>query len=114
MKLSDFDLNLLPVIVVIFEERSVTLAARRLGMSQPAVSKALARLRKCMGDQIFVRTSNGMEPTARTSSIIERARDMIALVQRDIISDAFFDPATTKTSLTFALSEVAELFFSRG
>lgn len=61
--LNNLDLNLLKVFDAIQQERSVSIAADRLNMTQPAVSNALNRLRQTLGDQLFVRTRNGMEPT---------------------------------------------------
>ena len=57
------DLNLLPIAVALHERRSVSRAAETLNMSQPAVSTALGKLRRALGDPLFVRTSRGMEPT---------------------------------------------------
>ena len=104
-----FDLNLLPIIVALYDERSVTLAAKRLGMSQPAVSKALARGRDALGDQLFIKTSLGMEPTTRAASMIAPMRNMLSSVRRDVLSGATFDPSSTETTFTLALSEVGEL-----
>ncbi len=62
---TDVDLNLLGALDVLVQERSVTLAGKRLGLSQPAMSYALARLRELLHDPVLVRTSNGMVPTPR-------------------------------------------------
>src|SRR5262245_14046537 len=75
-----FDLNLLPVLVAIHEHGSVTGAAQRLGMSQSAVSTALARLRRHYGDPLFHRVGHGMEATARTRALIEPLRDALTRV----------------------------------
>jgi DNA-binding transcriptional LysR family regulator len=109
MEFSNFDLNLLPVLVALYDNRSVTLAADQLGMSQPAVSKALSRLRQSLGDQLFVKTSLGMEPTARMSSMIEPMRSRLSSIRQDVLNNVAFDAACTKTTFTFALSEVGEL-----
>lgn len=106
-----FDLNLLPIAVALYEERSATLAARRLGMSQSAVSKALARLRTALGDQLFIKTARGMEPTARATSLVGPARDVLERVQWNVLSGNTFDPAVTDTTFTCAFSEVSELLF---
>jgi DNA-binding transcriptional LysR family regulator len=63
MNINNFDLNLLRVFDAMFAERSVTRAARRLFLSQPAASHALARLRKEVGDPLFVRAGNEMFAT---------------------------------------------------
>ena len=105
------DLNLLPIAVALYEERGVSRTATRLGMSQPAVSSALARLRKAFDDPLFVRTAHGMEPTARAQALIAPARDVLARVERDMLSGMAFNPATANVKFTFALSDVGEMVF---
>jgi DNA-binding transcriptional LysR family regulator len=105
------DLNLLPIAIALYEERGVSRTATRLGMSQPAVSAALARLRKAFDDPLFVRTAYGMEPTLRTQALIAPARDVLSRVERDVLSGLGFDPATANTTFTFALSDVGEMVF---
>ncbi len=65
----DFDLNLLRLFDALLAERHLTRAARRLGLSQPAASAALARLRRRLGDELFVRGPAGMQPTARAQAL---------------------------------------------
>src|SRR5260370_17382674 len=67
MNISNFDLNLLRVFDAMMAERNVTRAAQRVFLSQPAVSHALARLRKEIGDPLFVRAGREMIPTARAT-----------------------------------------------
>jgi len=105
------DLNLLPIAVVLYEERGVGKAAARLGMSQPAVSAALARLRNAFDDPLFVRTAHGMEPTPRAQALIAPARDVLARVERDVLSGMAFNPAATNATFAFALSDVGEMVF---
>jgi DNA-binding transcriptional LysR family regulator len=105
------DLNLLPIAVVLYEERGVGKAAARLGMSQPAVSAALARLRAAFDDPLFIRTAHGMAPTPRAQALIAPARDVLARVQRDVLSGMAFNPATTNATFAFALSDVGEMVF---
>lgn len=105
------DLNLLPIAIALYEERGVNKTATRLGMSQPAVSAALARLRKAFDDPLFVRTAHGMEPTPRAHALITPARDVVSRVERDVLSGLAFDPATANTTFTFALSDVGEMVF---
>ncbi|RJF96475.1 LysR family transcriptional regulator [Noviherbaspirillum cavernae] len=106
-----FDLNLLPVALAIYEEKSVSGAGKRLGMSQPATSAALNRLRQAFGDQLFVRTANGMEPTPRAMTLINPAREILARVEDDVLQGEAFDPATTKAVFSFALSDIGEMVF---
>lgn len=64
MDLKDIDLNLLVIFQQLLHERRVSAVANNLGLSQPTVSNALNRLRQQLGDELFLRTSRGMEPTA--------------------------------------------------
>src|SRR5579859_6378180 len=69
VNLSSIDLNLLVVFEAILDERSLTRAAARVGLSQPGMSNALARLRALLGDPLFMRSARGMAPTARALSL---------------------------------------------
>src|SRR5438067_1649539 len=80
MNVQDVDLNLLRVFDAVLQERSVTAAAGRLGLTQPAVSNALARLRTLLGDALFVRTPVGMEATPFARGVAEPVRQSLALV----------------------------------
>ena len=79
------DLNLLKVLDALLKERSVTRAADRLNLSQPAMSHALARLRDQLGDPLMVRGSHGMDPTPYAESLIEPLSRILNIVER------FFD-----------------------
>ena len=107
----DFDLNLLPVVLAIAEERSVSRAAERLGWSQPKVSIALNKLRTALGDPLFIRSSHGMAPTPRALALVAPTRDILARVKDEVLAGAAFDPATTKRRFTFALSDIGEMTF---
>jgi len=106
-----FDLNLLPVVLAIAEERSVSRAAERLGWSQPKVSIALNKLRAALGDPLFIRSSHGMAPTPRALALVAPTRDILARVKAEVLASAAFDPATTKRRFTFALSDIGEMTF---
>ncbi|SNT34471.1 transcriptional regulator, LysR family [Noviherbaspirillum humi] len=109
-----FDLNLLSVILAIHDAGSVSGAGKQLGMSQPATSAALNRLRKRFGDELFVRTATGMEATPRALALIEPAREIMARVNGDVLKGDTFDPRTTRTEFTFAMSDIGEMvFYSR-
>ena len=107
----DFDLNLLRVVLAVHEEGSVSAAARRLGISQPAASAALARLRAALGDPLFVKTSRGMEATPRATTLIPLARDILNRVHRDLLTQTAFDPATSGERFTIAMSDIGEMVF---
>src|SRR5262245_48620494 len=94
------DLNLLPVIVALHEHRSVSRAARALGMSQPAVSTALAKLRRAFGDPLYVKTSRGMEPTPRADSLVAPTVDALARLNKDVFADVSFKPEKTSDTFT--------------
>lgn len=108
---SEFDLNLLPVVVAIAEERSVSRAALKLGWSQPKVSIALNKLRQAFGDPLFVRGAHGMEATPRAAALVGPTRDILARVKNEVLTSAPFDPATTARRFTFALSDIGEMTF---
>ena len=109
--MAQFDLNLLRVVVAVSDANSVSVAARNLGISQPAVSSALARLRLAVGDPLFVKTMRGMEPTPRAIEFVATARELLNRVSRDLLSKLSFDPATTSETFTFAMSDIGEMVF---
>ena len=97
------DLNLLRVFDILMEVRSVGRAADRLGLTQSAVSHALARLREQFEDPLFVRTKAGLRPSARAMEIAPAVRDGLSLL-RDAVSTASFDPATTARVFSISAS----------
>lgn len=109
--MAHFDLNLLRVAVAIYDEHSVSGAAKLLGISQPATSSALARLRLAVSDHLFIKTSRGMEPTPRAMTFIALAREVLTRVSREVLSKTTFDPATTRETFTFAMSDIGEMVF---
>ncbi|MDZ4253861.1 MAG: LysR family transcriptional regulator, partial [Sulfuritalea sp.] len=92
----DFDLNLLVVFDAVLTERSISRAAERLGLSQPAVSNALARMRKATGDRLFVRLANAMVPTPYAQGIAEPIRQALASIRVSLAASQEFDPATSQ------------------
>lgn len=107
-----FDLNLLAVVVALDESRSVTRAALSLGMSQPGLSTALARLRRQFGDPMFVRTSDGMRPTPRGLAVAEEARKVLQRVSDNVLSAPRFVPVETTAEFRLAMPDVAEMTFA--
>jgi DNA-binding transcriptional LysR family regulator len=103
------DLNLLPIIVALYDELSVSGAGKRLGMSQPSVSKALRRLRESFDDPLFVRGPHGLVPTPRAHAIVRAARPHLTHLQDDLSKEEGFDPATSTQTITLAVSDVAEM-----
>ncbi|HEV8444347.1 MAG TPA: LysR family transcriptional regulator [Steroidobacteraceae bacterium] len=106
-----FDLNLLPVLVAIHEHGSVTAAAQHLGISQPAVSTALAKLRQQYGDPLFHRVGHGMKATARMRMLVQPLRESLARVDDTFANESVFNPKTTQRTFTFAMSDLGEMVF---
>jgi DNA-binding transcriptional LysR family regulator len=105
------DLNLLPIVVALYDELSVSRAAHQLGMSQPAVSKALGRLRETFNDPLFVRGPTGIVPTPRAHAVVRVARPHLQHLQEDLLKGERFDPATTTRPIVLGLSDIAEMAF---
>jgi DNA-binding transcriptional LysR family regulator len=105
------DLNLLPIAVALYDELSVSRAARGLGMSQPAVSKALRRLRDTFDDPLFVRGPGGMVATPRAHAIVRAARPHLRHLREDLLRGERFDPATSTRPIVLGLSDIAEMAF---
>src|ERR1700722_7203111 len=97
------DLNLLIVFDVLMREHNLTRAGRRIGLSQPATSHALARLRAMLHDDLFVRTPEGMQPTARAEQMAEPVRDAL-LSLGSTLQPEQFDPATTTREFNLAVN----------
>src|SRR5437868_562302 len=111
MNVQDVDLNLLHVFDAVLQERSVTAAAARLGLTQPAVSNALARLRTLLGDALFVRTPAGMEATPFARGVAEPVRQALALLDSALAHGPGFDPGTATRAFRFYMSDVGQVEF---
>jgi DNA-binding transcriptional LysR family regulator len=105
------DLNLLPIAFALYDQLSVSRAARLLGMSQPAVSMALRRMRAVFDDPLFIRVPTGITPTPRAHAIVRLARPLVERLQADLLKGETFEPATTTRAFTVALSDVGEMAF---
>lgn len=106
-----FDLNSLRVILALHDTHSVTRAADALGMSQSGFSTALSRLRRQLGDELFVRTRQGMEATERASSIAETARLVLEQVQQNILEQPVFRPEAERVEFRLCMADLAEVVF---
>jgi len=102
------DLNLLVYLDVLLRECNVTQAANQLGLSQPAMSNGLRRLRDLFNDPLLVRTSDGMTPTARALELEPLVRDILSGVERAIQPTAEFDPTDAKQVIRVMASDYAE------
>lgn len=104
-QLRNLDLNLLTIFATIMEERSVTRAGERLGLSQPATSGALARLRDTFRDPLFIRTGRSFEPTARAFSLMERLGPAMTALAEAVAPAIPFDPATDQRAFRIACAD---------
>ena len=109
MSLAGLDLNLLVVLDALLQEKSVTRAARRMGLSQSATSHALARLRRLLGDPLLVRTPRGMAPTARARELAFPVRDALEELEKALAPPRPFDPLRSTQSFTLSLEEAGQV-----
>lgn len=108
MHLQQIDLNLFVVFDTLYSERSVTRAAERLHITQPAVSNALRRLRDVFDDALFVRSPEGMVPTPIAETAAEGIRNALRQLQGSIGAIGKFDPAESRRSFVISLSDMAQ------
>ena len=111
MDISRIDLNLLLVFQAIGREQSVTKAASRLGLSQPAVSSALARLRGLLNDPLFIRTSHGMQPTLRARQLAEPIDSALGLIRASLQQHAGFEPAHSDAVFNLLVTDIGEIIY---
>jgi DNA-binding transcriptional LysR family regulator len=111
MNLNRIDLNLLVVFHHLLLEKRVSRVAQLLAMSQPAVSSALGRLRSTLGDDLFVRTQYGMEPTPYALSLAEPVSIALNDLQHALTVRAAFEPATDARNFVIAMTDVGEMYF---
>ncbi|TRX73530.1 LysR family transcriptional regulator [Pseudomonas mangiferae] len=102
------DLNLLIVFETLMHERSVTRAAEKLFLGQPAISAALGRLRALFDDPLFVRTGRSMEPTARAQEIFTLLSPALDAISTAVSRASEFDPATSEAVFRIGLSDDVE------
>ncbi|CAN7559705.1 LysR family transcriptional regulator [Variovorax sp. LjRoot84] len=112
MELRDIDLNLLLVFDRILAEKRVSAVAESLGLSQPAISNALARLRRAFGDELFLRTARGMEPTPFALQLAEPVAYAMGTLHGALNQQTVFDPATSTRSFTLAMTDIGEIYFA--
>jgi DNA-binding transcriptional LysR family regulator len=103
INLRALDLNLLPVFEAAYEERSLSRAALRLAMTQPAVSHALSRLRSTLRDELFVRQSRGVLPTPMADALYARVGEALGLVRAAVDESRGFDPRTSTRRFVVAI-----------
>ena len=111
MNLRDLDLNLLVVFNQLLLDRSVSVAADKLGLTQPAISNALKRLRTVLNDELFLRTSRGMEPTPYALHLAEPVVYALNTLQSALIHRDSFDPASSQRTFNLAMTDIGEIYF---
>src|SRR6218665_1741640 len=111
MELSDIDLNQLVLFHQLMIERRVSNVAENLGLSQPSVSNSLAKLRRLLGDELFLRTPAGMVPTPFAELLAEPIGDALAMIHGGLNQQIHFDPASVKRSMTIGMTDIGEIVF---
>ena len=102
--LRNMDLNLFLVFEAIYREGNLTRAGKRLGLSQPAVSHAIGRLRHALGDELFVRRRGGVNPTPFSRSIIEDVSSALGQLRSSVSGEPQFDPLNSNAVFYISMS----------
>lgn len=108
MNVGRIDLNLLKYLDVLLREKNVTRAAEQLGITQPAMSNGLKRLRELFGDPLLVRTSDGMSATERALELQPLVRQVLAQTEVMLAPDELFQPAASRRVFRIMTSDYAE------
>ena len=109
-KLQDIDLNLLLIFQLMYRLRKTGAVADEMGLSQPAVSNALARLRASLGDKLFERTARGMRPTPYADLIAEPINQALSGLQVGLNYQERFDPLTSDRNFCLAMTDLGEMY----
>jgi DNA-binding transcriptional LysR family regulator len=109
---SSFDLNLLRVFDAVMEERSVLRASQKVFLSQSGVSHSLARLREMLDDELFIRTTTGMQPTARALAMAPFVRDALKSLETAVDLPRF-EPANSTRKFTIAANDFTTMVIAR-
>jgi DNA-binding transcriptional LysR family regulator len=111
MELSDIDLNQLVLFQQLMVDRHVSKAAENLGLTQPAVSNTLAKLRRQFGDDLFVRTPTGMMPTPFAEQLAEPIGYALGMIHSGLNQHSRFEPASVRRSVTIGMTDIGEIVF---
>ncbi|WP_194723686.1 LysR family transcriptional regulator [Noviherbaspirillum malthae] len=111
MELKDIDLNLLVVFHQLLMERRVNAVADKLGLSQPAVSNALNRLRRLLDDELFLRTARGMEPTPYALQLAEPIAYALTTIHGSLNQRSSFEPESSNRKFTLGMTDIGEIYF---
>src|SRR5689334_4944846 len=107
VNISSINLNLMVALQALLDERSVTRAAKRTGVTQPAMSNTLAQLRTLFGDPLFRRGAHGLEPTPRALALAEPVRQGLRLLSDALVTPSF-DAASAERAFVVAASDYVE------
>ncbi|MEK9927260.1 MAG: LysR family transcriptional regulator [Halieaceae bacterium] len=107
-KLARVDVSLLVALQVLLEERSVSKAASRMAITQPAMSKTLARLREAFNDPLFVRSKRGIQPTPRAESLVSELENILGSIE-NLLIEGEFSPLSYQGEVSIAISEYVGL-----
>jgi DNA-binding transcriptional LysR family regulator len=105
------DLNLLVILEALSRFRSVSRAAESLGMSQPALSSALKRLRTTLDDPLFTRTAHGLRPTSRAEQLFVPLQSILDQIANDLLRQPEFDPNQSSRTFIVNMIDLGELVF---
>lgn len=108
INLRTIDLNLLVIFEALYATKNTSRAAERLGMSQPAVSNALARLRDLIGDPLFVRQSRGLKPTMKAQEVIGPVREALSMIGRQFVAGSSIDLSTYRRQFRIVITDPYE------
>jgi DNA-binding transcriptional LysR family regulator len=111
LELTDIDLNQLVLFQQLMVERRVSKVAENLGLTQPAVSNTLAKLRRQFGDDLFVRTPAGMVPTPFAEQLAEPIGHALGMIHSGLNPHSRFDPASVQRSVTIGMTDIGEIVF---
>jgi DNA-binding transcriptional LysR family regulator len=111
MELNDIDLNLLVVFHQLMIERRVSKVADHLGLTQPAVSNSLAKMRRLFADDLFIRTPAGMIPTPFAEQLSEPVGYALSMIHGGLNQQTKFDPAKARINVTIGMTDIGEIVF---
>ena len=111
MQLRDIDLNLLVIFNQLIIDKRVSAVAETLGITQPAVSNALKRLRGLLKDELFLRTSHGMVPTPFALQLAEPVDYALGTIHGALNQQTSFDPTSSTRTFTLAVSDIGDIYF---
>ncbi|BAY85806.1 transcriptional regulator LysR family protein [Calothrix parasitica NIES-267] len=109
--LAGIDLNLLVVFDALMTEQHLTRASEKIGLSQPAASNALSRLRKLFKDDLFIKASRGITPTAKAVVLWEPIRQALVQIQEVVSTKLEFNPATSERIFRIGMDDYTEIVF---